>query len=223
MSLTEAYRLAHTAECRLNLAASRPDRSLRFVVGHLMTYESLRLRIVEIEHETSRSQRAKAVQFQGAGALRSSSSARRSPPPSTIPGLNEDDEDELSDDDDMDDDEDDEDNGLSLQRFPSGSARPPPLEADLEDDVDEDDEPVSPEEPDAATLETALKGDGSELLAGMYEGVRKCPCHGHKDAPSFGRMWELPPGEKGKEGVTRVIAEEMDGPPAPQVACTGLT
>ncbi|OQO01694.1 hypothetical protein B0A48_12731 [Cryoendolithus antarcticus] len=208
MSLTEAYRLAHTAECRLNLAASRPDRSLRFVVGHLMTYESLRLRIVEIEHETSRSQRAKAVQFQGAGALRSSSSARRSPPPSTIPGLNEDDEDELSDDDDMDDDEDDEDNGLSLQRFPSGSARPPPLEADLEDDVDEDDEPVSPEEPDAATLETALKGDGSELLA---------------DAPSFGRMWELPQGEKGKEGVTRVIAEEMDGPPAPQVACTGLT
>ena len=52
-----------------------------------------------------------------------------------------------------------------------------------------------------------MQGDGSELLAGMYEGVRKCPCHGHADAPAFERLWELPAGEGGKEGVTRAVAQ----------------
>lgn len=233
MSLTEAYRLAHTAECRLQIAASRPDRNLRFVVGHLMHYESLRLRIVEIEHETSKSSRAKAVQFQGAGRKSVPSRlGRRSPPPSFIPGLDIEDLDDLSDEDDVDiDDEADDD--LGLTRFPSASAHrphppgietdvPPPLEADIDDEVDEDDEPVSPEEPDQATLESVVKGDGSELLASMYEGVRKCGCHGHKDAPSFERMWELP-SEPGQKGVTRVVAEVREGEAEEQRMCTGVS
>lgn len=214
MSLPEVYRLAHTAECRLEMAAGKPDRNLRFVVGHLMHYESLRLRIVEIEHDIGKSQRARAVQFQGAGELRKQPSTgqlrRRSPPPPPvnsrdghIPGLDDEEEDQLSD-----SDEDDEE--LGLQRFPSGSARPPPLEPDVGDDEDDEEpeSPESPEEPDQAILEQAMKGESNELLAQYYNKMRKCPCHGKTEtAEGFERVWELPPGKDDKEGVTRVVAE----------------
>jgi hypothetical protein len=228
MSLPEVYRLAHTAECRLQMAAGAKERDLRFVVGHLMHYESLRLRIVEIEHDISKSDRARAVQFQGTGELKKKPSTgqlgRRSPPPSQpsprnndkhhIPGLDDEDEDELSDsasDDvavDSDDDDDDDDDDLSLTRFPSGSARPPPLEPDDSDEDEYSDEPVSPEEPDQASIEQAMKGESNELLAAYYNRTRKCSCHGLKaEAESFGRVWELPAGEGDREGVTRVLAE----------------
>jgi hypothetical protein len=210
MSLPEVYRLAHTAECRLQMAANSKDRDLRFVVGHLMHYESLRLRIVEIEHDIGKSQRAKAVQFQGTGELKKKPSTgqlgRRSPPPppsNNIPGLDKEDEDDLSDS--ASDDEADED--LGLMRFPSGSARPPPLEPDDEDYDDDDDEPVSPEEPDQASLEQAIKGQSNDLLASYYNKTKGCPCHGKTHAESFDRVWELPPSKDDKEGVTRVVAE----------------
>lgn len=217
MSLKEAYTLAHTAQCRLNLAATRPDRNLRFVVGHLMTYEALRLRIVEIEHDVSKSQRAQAVQFKGTGHVDhrlqhkpSTGSFRgRSPPPSAMDGVDGSDGDvDLSDgtDEDVDD-------LLSLTRFPSGAAAPSQPPPDLEpDDVDADDdyddEPVSPDELDQVMLEQAVKGEGNETLATIYEGVRKCSCHGATDAPVFERMWELPGGqENGKGGRTRMVAQ----------------
>jgi hypothetical protein len=211
MSLPEVYRLAHTAECRLQMAASAKSRDLRFVVGHLMHYESLRLRIVEIEHDIGRSQRAKEVQFKGTGDLKKKPSTsqlgRRSPPPppsNGIPGLDEEDELDLSDS--ASDDEDD--GGLGLTRFPSGSARPPPLEPDDGDYADEDsDEPVSPEEPDQASLEQAINGESNELLASYYNSTRKCSCHGKTNAESFDRVWELPAGKEDKPGVTRVVAE----------------
>lgn len=211
MSLPEVYRLAHTAECRLQMAANAKTRDLRFVVGHLMHYESLRLRIVEIEHDIGRSQRAKAVQFKGTGDLKKKPSTgqlgRKSPPPppnNNIPGLDKEDEDDLSDS--ASDDEDGED--LGLMRFPSGSARPPPLEPDYGDDDDDDsDEPVSPEEPDQASLEHAIKGQSNDLLASYYNDTKQCPCHGKTQAESFDRVWELPPGKGDKEGVTRIVAE----------------
>jgi hypothetical protein len=205
MSLPEVYRLAHTAECRLQMAANAKSRDLRFVVGHLMHYESLRLRIVEIEHDIGKSQRAKAVQFKGAGNLRKKPSTgqlgRKSPPPppnNSVPGLDEEELDNLSDS--ASDDEDD--GGLGLTRFPSGSTRPPLLESDDgEDDDDDDDEPVSPEEPDQASLEQALKGKSND------NDTRRCPCHGKTNAESFDRVWELPAGEGDKPGVTRFVAE----------------
>lgn len=208
MSLPEVYRLAHTAECRLEMAAAKGDRDLRFVVGHLMHYESLRLRIVEIEHDISKNERARAVQFQGTGELRKKPSTgqlgRKSPPPppnNHIPGLDDEDEDQLSDSDEDDDE-------LSLQRFSSGSARPPPLEPDEGDDVDEDaDEPESLEEPDQASIEQAMKGESNELLASYYNKVKGCPCHGKTDADNFDRVWNLPPGKGDKKGVTRVVAK----------------
>ena len=220
MSLKEAYTLAHSAQCRLQMEANRPERNLRFVVGHLMHYENLRLRIVEIEHDISKSERASAVQFKGTGhvdqKLQQKPSTgqlggRKSPPP---PAYDPGDDDEGDDDDPWSGgDEDDEDDGLGLQRFPSGSARPPQhpppeLEPDVGDDDDDDEyEPESPEEPDQETLEKLLQTEGTAGLATMYEGVRKCPCHGKTDSPSFENMWELPPSEGGKEGVTRAVAQ----------------
>lgn len=216
MSLKEAYTLAHTAQCRLNIEASRPDRNLRFVVGHLMHYESLRLRIVEIEHDITQSQRHKAVQFNSNGHVdhrlqhkpSTGQLGRRSPPPPPTTY------DDSSDEEDFPEDFlDDEDAGeLSLERFPSGSARPQPppeLEPDDPDDSDDDyDGPVSPEDVDQETLERCMKGEGDELMATMYEGVRKCVCHGKNDAPQIERIWHLPPDQQdAKSGITRAVAQ----------------
>ncbi|TKA27998.1 hypothetical protein B0A50_04064 [Salinomyces thailandicus] len=222
MSLKEAYYLAHTAQCRLNMEASRADRNLRFVVGHLMHYESLRLRIVEIEHELSRHQRAKAVQFQGAGSVGaaglqrrpSTGDLRRKSPPPPVAQSGDDMDDDVDDDDEEFDrlPEDDEVEGLGLQRFPSGAARPSQPPPDLEPDDDEDysdEEPVSPEEPDEATLERAIQGKPNEQLAQTYESVRRCTCQDRPDAPAIERMWEIP-GE-GNKGRTRAVVEVADG------------
>lgn len=230
MSLKEAYSLAHSAQCRLNIEASRPDRNLRFVVGHLMHYESLRLRIVEIEHDISRNQRAKAVQFQeriaaqsgsegsrlrsqpSTGDLRKQQPLRKSPPPPPASTAQDDEDDDLPED--LLDDEEEEE-GLGLQRFPSGSARPPQPPPDLEPDDDEDDEddedygPPSPEEPSEAALQFAMRNQPNEELAKSYGQVRGCPCH-RSQAPAIDRLWELRD-EKAAEGRTRAVVEVAEG------------
>lgn len=50
------YRVAHSARCKLQLAADRPDRNLRFVLGHAFTLDNLLLRIVEIENQGAKDQ-----------------------------------------------------------------------------------------------------------------------------------------------------------------------
>ncbi|KAF2716879.1 hypothetical protein K431DRAFT_289043 [Polychaeton citri CBS 116435] len=224
MSLTEAYRLAHSAECRLAIAAKRPDRDLRVVVGHLIHYESLRLRIVEIEHNISQSQRASAVKFRGAGDVSDGSPlqpkrkpssgqlGRRSPPPAAVIHSESESDDTDSDSDSYQDEiadgEGDIEN-LVLERYPTGSTReldarqPPPLEADQGDDADEEDELPSPEDPDDATLAEITKGECDDGVRDMYDSVTKCPCHGRSDAPEFEKMWALP---IGKDGKTRAVA-----------------
>lgn len=226
MSLKEAYTMAHSAKCRLHMEADRPERNLRFVVGHLMHYESLRLRIVEIEHDISKNERAKAVAFKGTGhvskpetGLRKISSSgqlagRRSPPPPAdyVYGDEENDDNDEDDDDPWSggDDEDEDEESLGLQRFPSGSSRPPRpapgLLPDEEGDDDDDPEPISPEEPDQATLEAIIKGAGNTDMANMYNGMTKCVCHKKQDAPQFENFWELPV-KDGAEGRTRAIAQ----------------
>lgn len=209
MSLKEAYSMAHTAQCRLHMAASEPDRNLRFVVGHLMHYEALRLRIVEIEHDISKSERASAVAFRGTGHVgqqkRSPLSGRKSPSPQAAQYSDED-----EDDDPWSGEEDDEpDDDLGLERFPSGAAHPPRPPPDLIPDVDDEDEdePVSPEEPDQATLEALMQQPADTGLANLYNGIRKCPCHKEQDAPVLEKFWELPADKAQKEGVTRAVAQ----------------
>lgn len=215
-SLKEAYTLAHTAECRLSMEASRPERNMRFLVGHLMHYENLRLRIVEIEHDISKREASSAVAFKGTGHVdrlqkkpSTGQLGRKSPPPPPSAqydddGDEEEDSDPYSGDSDGDDGAD-----LGLTRFPSGAARPaPPQPPELiDDDEDDEDEPESPEEPDQATLESLLKTPGSKDMANVYEGVKKCPCHNKTDKPSFEQMWELPRKEGQSEGVTRAVAQ----------------
>lgn len=237
MSLQEAYTLAHTAQCRLQIAASRPDRNLRFVVGHLMHYESLRLRIVEIEHDISRSKRATSVTFQGTSHVdyhlqhkpSTGQLGRKSPPPS--PPSYEDDDTDSDDEDDIYFDDEAEDR-LSLERFPSAAARPPqpppepiltePPELESDDgEYSDEDEPLSPEELSQEELERTIKGEGNELLSTEYEAVRKCACHGRTDAPSFDRMWELPSDRaNAKEGIMRAVARVSAEPTVPQSVFT---
>jgi hypothetical protein len=51
LSPTQTYQLAHSVRCRLMLTAERPDRNLRFVLGHAFTLDKIMLRLVEIEDE----------------------------------------------------------------------------------------------------------------------------------------------------------------------------
>lgn len=225
MSINEAYRLAHTAQCRLHMSASAPDRNLRFVVGHLMHYENLRLRIVEMEHEVSMGKHSSGVKFKGTGnvctkdepSLQKKPSTgqlgRKSPPPPATAKYDPYEDDEIDDDDPWSGGDEDDDGGedLGLERFPSGSARPPrqpqpppDLLPDDDSSEEEEDDPISPEEPDQEILEKLLKTPGSKDMSNLYDGIRKCPCHGHENAPSFEQMWELP---SNKEGVTRAVAQ----------------
>ncbi|KAK7894895.1 hypothetical protein LTR67_005634 [Exophiala xenobiotica] len=55
LNTVTTYTLAHTAQCKLKLAANRPDRNLRFVLGHAFTLDNLMLRIVEIENNGAKS------------------------------------------------------------------------------------------------------------------------------------------------------------------------
>ena len=55
LTTSTTYTLAHTAQCKLKLAANRPDRNLRFVLGHAFTLDNLMLRIVEIENRSAKS------------------------------------------------------------------------------------------------------------------------------------------------------------------------
>ncbi|KAJ9609156.1 hypothetical protein H2200_006928 [Cladophialophora chaetospira] len=56
LNTNTTYTLAHTVQCKLKLAANRPDRNLRFVLGHAFTLDNLMLRIVEIENKSAKSQ-----------------------------------------------------------------------------------------------------------------------------------------------------------------------
>lgn len=134
----------------------------------------------------------------------------RSPPaPSRVDVSSSEDEDDDDDDDERDDrdeedseDDDDDDiaediegsdDELSLRRFGSGAAKPPKLvEDDSDSDEDDRDEPVSPDGmPSDAELQNICKGPESKELAELYQGVKRCPCHGH-DAPGVERVWEWP-------------------------------
>jgi hypothetical protein len=52
MSAKETYSIAHSAQCKLQMAANAPDRNLRFVLGHAFTLDKVLLRIVEIENSS---------------------------------------------------------------------------------------------------------------------------------------------------------------------------
>ncbi|CAG8958789.1 hypothetical protein HYFRA_00011740 [Hymenoscyphus fraxineus] len=224
MSARETISLAHTARCKLMLAADKPDRNLRFILGHAFTLDKLRLRVLEIEDEALFSDSdsdsddppiydefaasnpgrndptPQRVSFPtNARPARPNNARNRSPPPPPGADAHHDDEDDEYADE---DDEEKGGNGLSLRRFESASARPPQMIDDREGDSDEDDEPVSPPQiPSDLDLQSLTTGPENEELAGLYGHVKGCPCHGqHQDAPDITKAWEVPMklGQKGK-------------------------
>lgn len=213
MSLKETYSLAHSAQCKLRMAAERPDRNLRFLVGHAMHLDSLMLRIIQIEETVEQPQHASEVKFKGTNVdcgyetPKKAPPARKSPPPAAHEPDDDEDEDLLEV-----DAEELEDDGLGLTRFPSGSAEPPrypeptpqliPSDGDSSSS-DEDDEDATGHDPELLRELISSNNDGDEFLVDLYNDIKKCPCH-KSDAPVIERMWELP-SENG--GMRTAVAE----------------
>jgi hypothetical protein len=224
MSADETYTLAHTAQCKLQMAADKPDRNLRFILGHAFTFDKLMCRIVEIENEqenmpklghgepTERRVSFKDNSNRPTGPLRQEikpsankgAKGARAPSPPPDPNVAHIDDSSDSDEYAFEDDEDADDPSLSLSRTTSNIARPPPnLVPSDGDSSDEDDDPDSPPaRPSDSVLETIIEEDGDEMLAELYETVRNCGCQTQVDkhAPPISKVWELPQSEVKKHG-----------------------
>ena len=222
MSADETYTLAHTAQCKLRMAADKPDRNLRFILGHAFTFDKLMCRIVEIEDERERMPKPvhsepteRRVSFKEnsnrpTGPLRqeikpptkkgANGGRALSPPPDPRASHRDDSSD--SDEYVFDDDEDADDPSLSLSKTTSHIAQQPPTLVPSDgDSSDEDDEPVSPPpRPSDSVLETITEEDGDEMLAELYETIRHCGCQKavDKQAPPISKAWELPQSEARK-------------------------
>ncbi|RVX70051.1 hypothetical protein B0A52_06223 [Exophiala mesophila] len=109
-------------------------------------------------------------------------------------------------DDELDQDPDlDQDSGLSLQRFASASAQPPRMirsNSAGSSSSEDDDEPVSPPQlPVDVDVRELIGGEKDEELAGLYDSVKNCVCHGkHNDAEIAGQttgFWDIPEDKSG--------------------------
>jgi hypothetical protein len=185
------------------MAADRPDRNLRFILGHAFTLDKLRLRLAEIEIEGNEHDedgddgveaengnsgaKGQHVSFRNSGGRPVTAYERkRSPPPDHLAELDDTDSDSDADEDEGGEEEDEEiDDGLSLRRFESASGKQPRL-IDEEDGLDH-----SPYMPSEAELKMITDGTSSDELADLYQHVAGCPCHG-RDAPTISKVWELP-------------------------------
>ena len=223
----EAYKLAHTARCKLHMAAKEPDRNLRFLLGHAFTLDKLMLRVAEIETSSDEDEemeepeehnlptctrgvveqpRRASVTFKD-NSNRPSGELRQEVEPgngaannrrrSPPPARFEHLDDTDSDSSNDEYFEEEDEDGAGLQRFESAAAQPPRMIEDEGSD-EEDDEPVSPPAFTEDELKTITEGEANEELADLYEKVAGCPCHGVK-GPSAGKVWEVPqkPGIQG--------------------------
>jgi hypothetical protein len=216
MSAMETYKIAHTARCKLQLAADRPDRDLRFILGHAFTLDKLRLRIAEIELESSSDSDEdggeeeskdpvtplpRRVTFRNSANRPVDAGSRNRSPPPENPGVVSDDS---SSDDDDEGEVDDEDADLGLERFGSGAAQPPRM---IDDDSSDEEEELkmAPNIASEEELRLLTQGQGDVGLAEMYQRVANCPCHGHK-APVAENMWEIPQ-KLGQNGPRIAVVE----------------
>ncbi len=216
MSRSQTYTLAHTARCKLQLAADRPDRNLRFILGHAFTLDNLRLRIAEIETNSSAylsdlsddEDRPTCTAHVGERRVSFRSGSPRptnvgvgrpkSPPPDDLA--------QLSSSESEDEDEEFEEE-LSLTRFESATAKAPRMVADEGDD--EDDGDLGPKSPEMVPSEGDLKiicgQEGDQELEEAYRNVSGCPCHG-KHGPDVEKVWEIP-GKQGENGGRMAVVQ----------------
>lgn len=203
MSFTQTYSLAHTARCKLQLAADRPDRDLRFILGHAFTLDNLRLRLAEIETEGRDSDEGseehsptpeRHVSFHSNSNRHVATyDQRRSPPPDQLHDLE--DEDSESSEEEEDEEEDDEEevgDDLLLRRFESAAAKPTRAIGDDEQcQPNEEERRQSLPMPSEDELKMITSGAGNTELADLYQRVVGCPCHGEK-GPIVSNVWEIP-------------------------------
>ncbi|KIN07877.1 hypothetical protein OIDMADRAFT_16368 [Oidiodendron maius Zn] len=200
MSIHETYRIAHTARCKLQIAADRPDRNLRFILGHAFTLDNLRLQIAQIEQAIDSDSESDedepdipsapspgVVSFpKSTNRPVTSSQRRRSPPPHRPAGLSDSD----SSQDEDDEYEDDAAEDLRLERFGSAAGLPPRMIDD--EGSDEEDELTSPPgTPSQDELRQLTQGGGNDGLTDMYQSVAGCPCQKHS-LPTVEKMWDIP-------------------------------
>jgi hypothetical protein len=98
-----------------------------------------------------------------------------------------------------DDELDDDMGGLSLTRFESASARPPRMvrSSSSSSEESEGEEPVTPPQlPVDVDVRDLISGEKDDELEDLYESVRRCACHGHREDPDVGRkahgVWDIP-------------------------------
>ncbi|KAF2402434.1 hypothetical protein EJ06DRAFT_339050 [Trichodelitschia bisporula] len=215
MSLRDAYTMAHSARCKLEMAVSRPDRNWRFIIGHATHLDALILRIAEIEETADKPDHASAVTFKGAGSKQSASKTRRRrspPPPALTCGEPHDDREE--------DAFEDEEDFPTLTRTVSRSRQDVPelvpsddsSSSDEDEELDGDAAPTA-EIPDAADLRTITQREGDPELEDMYNKIRNCPCQSD-EMPAIDNIWPLSREDKEDGGVHRtavvsVRAEEL--------------
>ncbi|RMZ82079.1 hypothetical protein DV737_g2229, partial [Chaetothyriales sp. CBS 132003] len=181
----ETYRIAHTARCKLHLAANRPDRNLRFILGHAFTLDNLLLRIVEIENRAPGTVQPKEMKAEddgeaagkgggaGVGGIERGGlapKARRQQQEEAQPAAQETRQ-RRGD-------------GLGLQRYASATAQPPRQIPSPPPPPDE--EPASPPTlPEGVTRKIMQEGEEDATMQSLYNDIRKCPCRdGHAQTPA---------------------------------------
>lgn len=218
----EAYKLAHTARCKLNLAAKEPDRNLRFLLGHAFTLDKLMLRVAEIETSSDSSDdemdtdaadlprctrgeqpRRASVTFQD-NSNRPSGELRQEVEPgngavnnrrrSPPPARFEhlDDTDSDSSNDEYLEDENEDEGGPGLQRFESAAAQPPRM---IEDEgSDEEEEEDVPTSPPGFTVDELKTITEGEVNEELAELYEKVAgCPCHGvKGPAAEHVWEVP-------------------------------
>lgn len=212
MSATDTYRIAHTAACKLQQAADRPDRNLRFILGHAFTLDKIRLQLALIEEaedldEDEDEDKAdrdiptvpspSVVSFPQSANRPVATKRRRSPPPKDHAPET------ASDEEDVEEDEED----LRLERFGSAAGLPPRMIDDHGSD-EEDEPPSPPSTPSKDELKVLTKSEANEGLADMYHRVAGCPCHG-REAPAAEKVWEVPQTLE-KEGPRLAVMQVAD-------------
>lgn len=217
------------------MAADRPDRDLRFLLGHAFTLDKLRLRLAEIEDSSSSDEgdisdeddgtmptctgsgpgHSQAITHEVDAPVQSeprrvsfSNTNRPDVAPrrqSSPPPNGYDGPDTDSDDDSDDGIYDDYDNEETLGLQRFGSAAAQPPR--LVDDDSDDDDVAEPSSPTEEELRMITGGEANAELLEKYSHVAGCPCHGLLDKDTKAeRMWELPQ-KPGHVGPRMAIVE----------------
>lgn len=198
MSLSETHNIAHTVRCKLQLAVDRPDRNLRFILGHAFTLDNIRVQLAQVDHivdleseseeenedlDGRATQSARGLNFHWSANGPVARKPRRSPPPEMFS-----DSDSSLDEDGDEKHEDDEERDLHLERFGPAVRLPPKV---IDGDGKDDELAVPSGIPSKEEIELLTQGEGNAELVVMYQAVAECICR-RREAPKVEKAWDVP-------------------------------